>query len=144
MENIHKTVAKFLVDRHDGVVCPPLDSMTMIARQQNDTRAPKNLKRRCRRVKSAISLRKFTNALTYAATRDGKYVVTERAIESGTSVTCGFCGWRDENLGFGTTFRCLACNVVVDRDVNGARNNGLQALADGGFGRPTNYFTTTN
>ena len=57
--------------------------------------------------------------------------------------TCGFCGWRDENLGFGTTFRCHDCHdcdLVIDRDVQGARNNGLQALANGGFGRPTNYF----
>jgi len=32
--------------------------------------------------------------------------------------------------------------MAIDRDVNGARNNGLQALADGGFGRPNEYWTT--
>ncbi|OUS43502.1 hypothetical protein BE221DRAFT_80311 [Ostreococcus tauri] len=27
----------------------------------------------------------------------------------------------------------------IDRDVNSAQNNGLHALADGGFGRPPEY-----
>jgi|TARA_B110000008_G_scaffold127804_1_gene130290 transposase len=27
--------------------------------------------------------------------------------------------------------------LTIDRDINGARNNGLRALADGGFGRFT-------
>ena len=76
----------------------------------------------------------------YAALRDGKYVMTERAIESGTSVTCGFCGWRHEHLGYERTFECHQCDLIIDRDVNGARNNGLQALADGGFGRHIEYW----
>ena len=74
--------------------------------------------------------------------RDGKYVMTERAIESGTSMTCGFCGCRDEHLGFDRMFKCHVCDLSIDRDVNGARNNGLQALADGGFGRPPEYWNT--
>ena len=52
------------------------------------------IKRRCRRLSSAMSLRKSANALSYAAKRDGKVVVTARALESGTSMTCGNCGWR--------------------------------------------------
>ena len=140
MEHTHKTTAKFLVDRYDGVVCPPLGSLMM--RQANDTRAQKKIKRRCRRLSSAMSLRKFTNALSYAAKRDGKFVVTARALESGTSMTCGNCGWRHEELGHETTFQCRDCGLAIDRDINGARNNGLQALADGGFGRTNEYWTT--
>ena len=45
-----------------------------------------------------------------------------------TSVACGFCGSRDEHLGFRTTFRCHDCDLVIDRDVNGTRNNELKAL----------------
>jgi transposase len=32
--------------------------------------------------------------------------------------------------------------LTIDRDINGARNNGLRALADGGFGRTNEYWTT--
>ena len=141
IEHEHKTVSKFLVNRYDGIICPPLDG-AMFVRQANDTRAQKKIKRRCRRLKSATSMRKLVHALKYAAIRDGKYVMTERAIESGTSMTCGFCGWRDEHLGFERTFECHVCDLSIDRDVNGARNNGLQALADGGFGRPPEYWNT--
>ncbi|OUS45610.1 hypothetical protein BE221DRAFT_82057 [Ostreococcus tauri] len=66
--------------------------------------------------------------------------MTERAIESGTPMTCGFCGWRDEHLGFDRTFECHVSALRIDCDVNGARNNGLQA--DGGVGRPTEYWNT--
>jgi len=31
---------------------------------------------------------------------------------------------------------------VRNNDINGARNNGLQALADGGLGRTNEYWTT--
>jgi len=89
-----------------------------------------------------MSLRKFANALSYAAKRYGKVVVTARALESGTSMTCGNCGWRREELGHETTFQCRDCGMAIDRDINGARNNGLQALADGGFGRTNEYWTT--
>jgi transposase len=33
--------------------------------------------------------------------------------------------------------------LTIDRDINGARNNGLRALADGGFGRTHEYWTPT-
>jgi transposase len=32
--------------------------------------------------------------------------------------------------------------LTIDRDINGARNNGLRARADGGFGRTNEYWTT--
>ena len=32
-------------------------------------------------------------------------------------------------------FKCHMCDTIVDRDWNGARNNALQVVADGGFGR---------
>ena len=38
IEHEHKTVAKFLVDRYDGVICPPLDR-AMFVHQANDTPA---------------------------------------------------------------------------------------------------------
>ena len=57
----------------------------------------------------------------YAALRDGKYVMTERAIESRTSLTCGFCGWRHEHFGYERTFECHKCDLIIDRDVNNLR-----------------------
>ncbi|RHZ62220.1 hypothetical protein Glove_341g17 [Diversispora epigaea] len=39
-----------------------------------------------------------------------------------TSKTCGNCGFIKKNLGESKTFRCDSCDLVIDRDVNGARN----------------------
>jgi len=128
-------VAKTVATRYDAVACAPLDLKHIFARQLNDTAVQRVIKRRSRRVTNALSLRRFTEALKYACTQAGKIVVIERAIESGTSKTCGNCGWEDEALGHAKEFKCHMCDTIIDRDWNGARNNALQVLADGGFGR---------
>ena len=132
---VHRSVAKTVATRYDAVACAPLDLKMVFARQLNYTAAQRVIKRRSRRVTSALSLRRFTEALKYACTQAGKVVVIERAIESGTSKTCGNCGWEDEALGHAKEFKCHMCDTIIDRDWNGARNNALQVLADGGFGR---------
>ena len=58
--------------------------------------------------------------------RGAKVVVVDEAY---TSKTCGRCGWIHARLGGSKTFRCSECGWVVDRDVNGARNSVLRALA---------------
>ena len=132
---VHRSVAKTVATRYDAVACAPLDLKMVFARQLNDTAVQRVIKRRSRRVTNALSLRRFTEALKYACTQAGKIVVIDRAIESGTSKTCGNCGWEDEALGYAKEFKCHMCDTTIDRDWNGARNNALQVLADGGFGR---------
>ena len=78
---------------------------------------------------------RFTEALKYVCTQAGKIVVIERVIESGTSKTCGNCGWENDALGHAQEFVCHMCDITIGRDWNGARNNALQVIADGGFGR---------
>jgi len=78
---------------------------------------------------------RFTEALKYVCTQAGKIVVIERVIESGTSKTCGNCGWENDALGHAEEFVCHMCDITIGRDWNGARNNALQVIADGGFGR---------
>ena len=60
--------------------------------------------------------------------RDGKAIVTDRAIESGASKTCGDRGAWNANLGFAKTFECRECGLKIDRDAHGARNNALHLL----------------
>ena len=134
VRNVHQSVANHLVREYDFVGCPPLDG-NFFARHANDTTREKAIKRRSRRKTQGQALSKFTKTLQNAAYRDGKVIVTDRAIESGTSKTCGDCGAWNANLGFAKTFECHECGLRIDRDMNGARNNTLQLLADGGFGR---------
>ena len=53
--------------------------------------------------------------------------------EEWTSKTCTRCG---QNLGAAEVYRCAQCGLVIDRDVNGARNifikhSGLLGLEQG-------------
>lgn len=43
--------------------------------------------------------------------------------EPGTSKTCTHCGHWKADLGASKTYKCDVCNIEVDRDVAGARNN---------------------
>ena len=42
--------------------------------------------------------------------------------EEYTSKTCTRCGRLNESLGGSRVFKCSMCNLICDRDVNGARN----------------------
>jgi putative transposase len=42
--------------------------------------------------------------------------------EAYTSKTCTNCGELNNSLGSKKIFECKKCNLVIDRDVNGARN----------------------
>ena len=51
--------------------------------------------------------------------------------EAYTSKTCSRCGCINEKLGGNKVFKCRKCNLVIDRDVNGARGIFLRAMLDG-------------
>lgn len=42
--------------------------------------------------------------------------------ESYTSRTCGNCDYYKKDLGAAKVFNCDSCKIIIDRDVNGARN----------------------
>ena len=48
--------------------------------------------------------------------------------EAYTSKTCGRCGWQNAKLGGKKTFKCQSCQLVIGRDIHGARNSMLRAL----------------
>lgn len=49
--------------------------------------------------------------------------------EDYTSKTCGNCGFIKDNLGRAKIYKCEKCKMVMDRDVNGARNIYLKNLS---------------
>ena len=48
------------------------------------------------------------------------------ADESYTSKTCSACGALDYKLGGKKVYRCASCKMVMDRDINGAKNISLK------------------
>jgi len=74
------------------------------------------------RAISDVGWGEFRRQLEYKAKWHGsKVMVADRWFAS--SKTCSSCGWVDENLTLANRmFICQACHLVIDRDLNAARN----------------------
>jgi putative transposase len=125
----HYAAANFLLGRHDLIVAPQLAVANMVPRNGRVFGSE------VARAMLTWSHGLFAQRLHSAAYRySGRHVRTDTG-EPGTSKTCGGCGRWHADLGGNKTFVCpnAACGLVVDRDLNGARNNWLAA-----YGRARN------
>lgn len=133
MEHGHYNAIQFLTERWDVIVASSVrfsELMSKLAASTNRhlscwSRAGSN------RQRAIVGRRhyKFHRRLESAAAARG--VVVRRTPEYGTSRTCGRCGAWNAGLGGDETLRCGGCGWVIDRDINGARNNLLCALTRG-------------
>ena len=73
-----------------------------------------------------LSFYKFKTKLQGLCNKRGcnLYIVDE----SFTSKTCGRCGELNNELKGSKIFKCSKCNLLIDRDCNGARNILLKNL----------------
>lgn len=119
-KNAHYDAANFLLERYDVILAP--------------TFAVKDMAKRNKRVFTSKVARSMYNWSHYtfrqrlkskAFDYAGRVVV--EVGEPGTSKTCGFCGAWKADLGGNKVYKCMRCKTVMDRDVNGARNNLLAA-----------------
>jgi putative transposase len=106
---IQKTTTK-LVNEYDFIAIEDLNVAGMVKNHQ----LAKSI--------SDASFAEFYATLSYKAAWYGKEVVKiERWFAS--SKTCSGCGWKDENLTLSArTFKCQACGLELDRDLNASKN----------------------
>ena len=69
---------------------------------------------------------RFRQRLLFKAREHGKVVIVVN--EAYTSKTCTRCGELNEKLGGSKKFKCRACGLVLDRDINDARNIALRTI----------------
>ena len=125
MRNAHYDASNFLLSRYDVVLAP--------------TFAVKDMAKRNTRVFGSKTARAMYNWSHYSFRQRLKskaFSYAGRSVieigEPGTSKTCGCCGSWKADLGGNHIYECSKCNITIDRDVNGARNNMLAA-----YGRAT-------
>ena len=106
---LHKATTS-LAARYETVVAEDLNVTGMLAN---------------RKLARAVADQGFGSArrmLGYKTTRNGGHLlVADRWYPS--SKNCSACGWRKPSLTLAErTFTCEACGLVIDRDINAARN----------------------
>jgi putative transposase len=119
---LHKLTTA-LATRHGTVVVEQLNVAGMVRN------------RRLARAISDTGMGELRRQLTYKTTWSGcRLVVADRFYPS--SKTCSACGWVKAKLTLAErTFCCEACGLVLDRDLNAARNLAklVQSVAQSGW-----------
>jgi putative transposase len=115
VDDLHKKACNFL-KQYEYILLPIFKVKGMI----------KSLPKPVKRSLLDLSHFKFRLRLIQKTSEIGSKVLLCNEIM--TSKTCTCCGEINEHLGKSKTFKCPACNITIDRDVNGARNILLRAL----------------
>jgi len=117
MEAAHYDAANFILEHHDIIIAPVLQTGWMMQKRNRKT-GPK-----LSRALHMWAHRLFRQRLAYTAARKPGRFVYECA-EPGTSKTCTNCGaWKDGLLLRDKVYSCSHCGISVDRQIAGARNN---------------------
>jgi transposase len=118
MQAAHYDAANFLLENHDIVISPILNTGRLMERSKRGFIGSK-----LARALYTWSHRLFRQRLAFAAARyPGRHVY--ECCEPGTSKTCTNCGAWKQDLRLGDkVYHCSRCGIYVDRQLAGARNN---------------------
>jgi len=108
---LHWKSCSYLVKNYENILLPEFAIMSMVKGK---------LPKRIKRLLYLFSYYKFKEKLQFKCKEYGTNIVI--VDESYTSKTCTKCGNLHKTLGSNKTYNCKKCNMVIDRDVNGARN----------------------
>lgn len=114
ISNSHWHLIKFLTNNFNTIIIPHFQSKEMISN---------NRKGLCKQVKKDmmdLCHYKFLQKLEYKCREHQRQLII--CEESYTSKTCSDCGWLNNKLGSNKTYECEKCKMIMDRDINGAKN----------------------
>jgi len=109
-KELHNKSIKFLSYKYAKIIIPPFETQDM-SRKFN-SKIARNLYN--------VSYYSFLTKLKRRCLNYDIDLVIRP--EYYTSKTCTCCGNIDNNLGSNRTYNCLKCKLIIDRDINGARN----------------------
>ncbi|NBP58269.1 hypothetical protein EBU71_17415 [bacterium] len=111
INELHWKTISYLIRNYDKIIIPDFKISGMVKQ--------KKLTRMTKRLLYMFGFHSFIEKLRFKCknTDTRLYIVGEEY----TSKTCTQCG-KINNVGSLETYRCIECDMVVDRDVNGSRN----------------------
>ena len=123
INNLHNKVGCFLTTNYKNILLPEFQVSKMIRKiRKESSDSNRVINSRTAHMMQCLSFYKFKMKLKGLCEKRGcnLYIVDE----SYTSKTCGRCGELKGNK----VFTCKNCNLIIDRDWNGARNILLKNL----------------
>ena len=123
INDLHRKAAKYLCDNYNTIFLPKFGSSNMIKKRQRKINS--------KTVRSMLTYSHygFRMHLLHKA-KDYTNCQVKIVDEAYTSKSCGNCGHIHQNLGGNKTYNCPQCGLVIDRDVNGARNIWIRSVQE--------------
>ncbi len=125
VDDFHWRCIRYLTENYDCISVGNLKIKQIIKCLSNSNQ------RKSVRILTVLRMSKFVDRLKEKCKEHQKVLHIQN--EACTSKTCSGCGWYNETLGRSRTFICLECNLVIDRDVNAARNIYLRSWLENGL-----------
>ena len=122
IDELHKQVARWLVDNYDVILLPTFETSEMVQRGK------RRLRRKSVRNMLTFAHYRFKQFLKHKAFETGKLVLDVN--EAYTSKTVSWTGEIVKHLGGAKVIRSRIDGHTMDRDINGARGIFLRALGD--------------
>jgi putative transposase len=118
IDDLHKSLAKYLCENYSTILVPKLNFH--------------KLDKLNKKSKSVAMVASHCGLVNRLITKSAQYkncnvhVITEEF----TSKTCSNCGELHNKLGLSKIFECPNCNIIMDRDHNGAKNILIKTIYD--------------
>jgi putative transposase len=110
VDDLHWKTIKYLINNYQTILMGDLKIKQIL----------KHMDKGSNRTVNILRHYEFKQRLLYSVKKNGNdfYIVDE----SYTSKTCSRCGCIDKHLGSNKEYNCNECKLLIDRDINGARN----------------------
>lgn len=115
-KDLHSKTVKHLTENYKRIIIPPFETQKLTEKLSSSDN----------RVMLTLSFYKFLTRLKDKCKEKQRELIIRP--EYYTSKTCGCCGWINKNLSNSDVYNCVSCGLIIDRDMNGARNIMLRNL----------------
>jgi putative transposase len=123
IKDLHRKAAKYLCETYKTIFLPVFGPSQMVRKR--------NRKIRSKTVRQMLTFSHYQfrqHLLHKAKDYNGCRVVL--VDEAYTSKTCSRCGHIKQKLGGAKVYHCKECGLVIDRDINGARNIWIRSVEE--------------
>lgn len=112
VDDLHFKIINYIKNNYIWILLPSFESQEMVK---------KNYNKKCNRNMMEWKHYKFKTRLIDSCMLD-KTTSVILCKEAYTTATCTCCGKIDSTVGSKEIYKCIHCNLIIDRDFNAARN----------------------